>query len=138
MTPVSPGLFTLNSSGSGQLSALNEDYTTNGPGNPLTRGHIIQLYGTGQGMVANAPPDGILDPGLAPSVQTPVVQIGGITVAPSSVTYSGLAPGLVGVWQIDVIVPTTVTAGNSVPVVVTLGTLPSSNPAGLKSTIALQ
>ncbi len=138
MTPVSPGLFTLTSSGSGQLAALNEDYTVNGPGNPLTRGHVIQLFGTGQGMVSNPPPDGVLDPGLAPSAQIPVIQIGGITVAPTSVSYSGLAPGEVGVWQIDVIVPTTVTAGNSVPVVVTLGTLPSSNPAGLKSTIALQ
>ncbi len=138
MTPVSPGLFTLNSSGSGQISALNEDNTINGPGNPLTRGHIIQLYGTGQGAVSGAPADGMEDTGLAPTAVLPQIQIGGITVPPANILYSGLAPTLIGVWQIDVIVPTTVTAGYSVPVVVTLSSIPSSDPAGLKSTISLQ
>jgi uncharacterized protein (TIGR03437 family) len=141
MTPLSPGLFTLNGAGFGQLAALNDDYTVNGPGNPLTRGHIIQIFGTGQGSVSSAPAAGMLDTGLAPTAVTPVVQISTVTVPPANIMYSGLAPGLVGVWQLNVLVPTTVTAGSSVPVVVTMNGVPSnnpSNPASLKTTIALQ
>jgi uncharacterized protein (TIGR03437 family) len=139
LTPVSPGLFTLNSTGYGQLSALNEDNTVNGPGNPLTRGHIIQIFGTGQGAVTGGPPDGMLTTGLAPTVVSPQVQISNITVPPENITYSGLAPGLIAVWQINVLVPTTVTAGGSVPVVVSLSSVPSSDPSSnLRATIALQ
>jgi uncharacterized protein (TIGR03437 family) len=138
MTGVSPGLFTLNASGIGQLAALNEDFTVNGPGNPLTRGHVIQIFGTGQGMVSNAPPDGMLTTGLAPTLTNPQIQIGTITVPDSNILYSGLAPGLIGVWQINILVPTTVTAGSSVPVIVTLNSVPSSDPSGLKTSISLQ
>jgi uncharacterized protein (TIGR03437 family) len=139
LTPVSPGLFTLNSTGFGQLAALNEDNTVNGPGNPLTRGHVIQIFGTGQGGVTGGPADGMLDTGLAPTVVRPQIQISTITVPDANILYSGLAPGLIGVWQIDVLVPTTVTAGGSVPVTVSLSSVPSNDPSSiLKTTIALQ
>jgi uncharacterized protein (TIGR03437 family) len=139
LTPVSPGLFTLNATGFGQLAALNDDNTVNGPGNPLTRGHVIQIFGTGQGAVTGGPADGMLDTGLAPTVVAPQVQISTITVPASNVIYSGLAPGLIGVWQIDVLVPTTVTAGASVPVVISLSSVPSTDPSSnLRTTIALQ
>ena len=139
LTPVSPGLFTLNATGFGQLAALNEDNSVNGPGNPLTRGHVIQIYGTGQGAVTGGPPDGTLDVGLAPTAVTPQIQISNITVPPEDIKYSGLAPGLIGVWQIDVLVPTTVTAGSSVPVIISLSSVPSSDPSSnLRTTIALQ
>jgi uncharacterized protein (TIGR03437 family) len=139
VTSASPGLFTLNAQGYGQLSALNDDNTVNGPGNPLTRGHIIQIFGTGQGAVMNAPPDGTPPTGLAPSLATPQVQISTIMVPPENIIYSGLAPGLVGVWQIDILVPTTVTAGSAMPVMINLNSVPSNDPAStLRATIALQ
>lgn len=139
LTPVSPGLFTLNGSGYGQLAALNDDNTVNGPGNPLTRGHYIQIYGTGQGAVTGGPPDGTLDTGLAPTAITPQIQISTIAVPQANILYSGLAPGLIGVWQIDVLVPTTVTAGQSVPIIISLSSVPSSDPSStLRTTIALQ
>lgn len=139
VTAVSPGMFSLNSTGTGQLLALNEDNSVNGAGNPLTRGHVIQFFGTGQGAVSNAPPDGTPATGLAPTVLTPQIQIGSITIPPENILYSGLAPGLIGVWQIDVLVPTTVTANYTVPVIITLGSIPAYDPAStLKATIALQ
>jgi uncharacterized protein (TIGR03437 family) len=139
LTPVSPGLFTLTSSGFGQLAALNEDNTVNGPGNPLTRGHVLQMFGTGQGAVMGGPPDGNVSTGLAPTVVTPQVQISTILVPPENVLYSGLAPGLIGVWQINVVVPTTVTAGGSIPVMVSMSSVPSNDPSSnLRTTIALQ
>ena len=139
LTPVSPGLFTLNATGFGQLAALNEDNTVNGPGNPLTRGHVIQIFGTGQGAVTSGPADGMLDVGLAPTLVRPQIQISTISVPDANILYTGLAPGLIGVWQIDVLVPTTVTAGGSVPVTISLSSVPSNDPSSnLKTTIALQ
>jgi hypothetical protein len=59
---ASPSLFTANQSGTGQASALNQDYTYNGataPAVPAARGSFLIAYGTGFG-IANPPvQDGI-------------------------------------------------------------------------------
>ena len=49
--------------------------------------------------------------------------IGGVTVAPS---FAGLAPGFVGLYQVDAQVPASVTAGNAVPVFMTVEGVPSN------------
>ena len=104
MNAVFPGLFSDTGNGIGTVAALNQDNTINGPTNPATAGQIIQMFGTGQGFVAGAPADGY----GATAVQTatpPIVFIAGMPVDPSAVKYSGLAPGLSGVWQINVAIP---------------------------------
>ncbi len=126
LAPVSPGLFTLSGSGSGQLAALNAaDGSVNTASKPLVRGRYLTLFGTGQGPVPNQPPDGMPATDATPTSETPRVVIGGIDLQPSDIQYSGLAPGLVGVWQINVRVPQEVTAGNQIPVVVYLRSVPS-------------
>ena len=126
LAPVSPGLFTLAGSGSGQLAALNAvDGSVNTASKPLVRGRYITLFGTGQGLVANAPPDGTPATDITPTTDRPRVVIGGVDVQDSDIQYSGLAPGLIGVWQINVRVPQEVTAGNQIPVVVYLRSVPS-------------
>jgi uncharacterized protein (TIGR03437 family) len=117
---ASPALFTADGSGLGQLAAINEDGTVNGQGNPVQRGHYISLYGTGEGFVAGAPPDGQPAPGAVPTNVNPVVYIDGVLESSSSLGqyfYSGLAPGLVGVWQINLQIPTSVPPGAAIPVV---------------------
>jgi uncharacterized protein (TIGR03437 family) len=42
--------------------------------------------------------------------------------------YSGLAPGLVGVWQINVRIPMSVPPSSSTDVVVVLNSIPSNQP----------
>jgi len=49
---------------------------------------------------------------------TPTVTIGGIQ---SQVLFSGLAPGSVGEYQVDAIVPATSSKGAAVPVVIAIG-----------------
>ena len=58
MQPAVPGLFTQTGDGIGTASALNQDNTVNSQNNPAKQGSVIQLYGTGQGFVPGAPPDG--------------------------------------------------------------------------------
>jgi uncharacterized protein (TIGR03437 family) len=108
MAPASPGLFTINASGSGQAAAINQDGSINGQSHPAPWGSVVSFYGTGSGLVANEPADGVV-PTQAESTSTaPQVVIGDQYVPAGDVTYSGLAPGLVGVWQINVKIPNTV------------------------------
>ena len=109
----SPGMFTLEGH---QIAAVNDDNTLNGAAHPAKAGHFISLYATGQGFVAGAPADGNAPTGAVPTDQHPSVYMGGTTFIPDGdVQYSGLAPGFVGLWQINAKVPTTAAPGN-VPV----------------------
>jgi uncharacterized protein (TIGR03437 family) len=121
MNATSPGFFIHNQTSDstplpgqtlpGQIAALNCntkvngqcDDAVNGTANPANPGSTIQLFLTGQGLVSNAPPDG---QGVCAAFSTgpqPVVLIGG---AIASVTYSGLAPCFIGLWQINAVIPT--------------------------------
>jgi uncharacterized protein (TIGR03437 family) len=128
MAPVSPALFTLNGLGTGQLLATNDDGTPNQPGQPVGRGHTISIFGTGQGVVPNAPPDGTPASGPVPTSVKPDVWIEPAFVDPANVTYSGLAPGMVGVWQIDFKIPDTTAPANAVQVFVRVQSVASSAP----------
>jgi uncharacterized protein (TIGR03437 family) len=43
------GIFTADSSGSGQISMANQDYTLNSAANPADKGSVVIFYGTGEG-----------------------------------------------------------------------------------------
>jgi uncharacterized protein (TIGR03437 family) len=101
----SPGMFTNDGSGGGQIAALNQDNSRNSSSNPAPKNTVIQLFGTGPGMVPNSPADGTLVSGLVPTDIKPQVWMEASYVAPENVEFSGLAPGLVGVWQINVRIP---------------------------------
>jgi uncharacterized protein (TIGR03437 family) len=119
MNTVAPALFSVDGSGQGQVVALNQDNTVNGPNNPAANGTVIQFFGTGQGIVPNMPPDGTAASGLTPTPYTPQVIIGSAAdnnpLPASYIQYSGLAPGLVGVWQINALIPSTVAPTLSSP-----------------------
>jgi uncharacterized protein (TIGR03437 family) len=106
MNAALPGLFTQAGNGMASLAAINvDDGTVNSQSNPVVAGHFISLYGTGVGNIPGAPPDGQAASGPISAPRAPTVLIFPETVTGSAVTYSGLAPGLVGVWQINVQVP---------------------------------
>jgi uncharacterized protein (TIGR03437 family) len=106
MLAANPGIFTLVGTGSGTAAAINQDGTINGPTNPAIAGQTIQIFGTGQGFVSGAPPDGTAPTGALPSAQLPVVIIGpDILTLSSQILYSGLAPDEVGVWQVNIVIP---------------------------------
>ena len=110
---TAPGLFTTNSTGSGQLSVLNQDNSVNGTSNPAKSGTVIQIFGTGAGMVPGNPPDGMVPSGALPTSVLPDVYINGYLIGPQNVLYSGLAPCCVGLWQINAMVVSP--AGTDVP-----------------------
>ena len=115
-----PALFTASGDGTGQGAILNQDNTYNSAALPAAAGTVIQIFGTGEGLVTNAPPDGFLNLGPAyPAPRLPVaVTIGGQA---ARILYAGAAPGAVaGLFQVNAIVPENTPPGNRA-VFVTVG-----------------
>lgn len=124
----SPGIFTLDGSGAGQAAAIVYEAGggtagLNSASKPAHAGDIIAIYLTGEGDYLTTPTahTGYLIPtSLTPLPQMnplPTVTIGGTT---ATVDYAGPIPGsIIGLLQINAIVPTGLTAG-AAPVVVTI------------------
>lgn len=123
LAPEAPGIFTISETGKGAV--LNEDFTLNSAENPARVGSVIQIFATGLGTVSPQVPPGQPTPvsPLSETVTTPVVLIGGI---PADVTYSGLAPGTIGVNQIDARIPVGVQADPSVTLQIQIGAAASN------------
>jgi uncharacterized protein (TIGR03437 family) len=122
---VSPGLFTASQDGKGQAAATNQDGRVNSSANAATKGSVITLYGTGQGQVSPPVSDGVAAPGspLSSTVTVPTSDARTcVTSQPSmcvavgtsfgEIQYSGLAPGYIGLWQINVKIPQDAATGN--------------------------
>ncbi|MCC7175185.1 MAG: hypothetical protein IT159_08310 [Bryobacterales bacterium] len=85
-------------------------------------GDTLVLYGVGFGSVSPDVPPGEIAPAANSLNQRLEVRIGG---APAAVTYAGLAPGSIGVYQLNVAVPA-VAAGDAVPLTFTLDGIPGA------------
>jgi uncharacterized protein (TIGR03437 family) len=125
LAPTGPGIFTATVNGRPQGAVLNKDFTLNTPANPARLGDIIQVFATGQGQVSNTPANGAPAPSspLATTPAPPVVLIGG---RQADIAFSGLAPGFVGLWQINAVVPATISAGDAVTVQIVYGNATSN------------
>ncbi|HWP86158.1 MAG TPA: hypothetical protein VNN17_13265, partial [Terriglobia bacterium] len=117
-----PGIFTIDGT-RGAVLISNTDTlaaaTGSVPGRnarPANRGEFITIYCSGLGPVNDPPPSG--SPATANPLSrtlTPVsVSIGGVVA--SNVSFSGLSPGFVGLYQVDVPVPANAPTGDAVPV----------------------
>ncbi len=159
MASVSPAIFCgasggcLLNGGFYQAAVLNQDSSVNSATNPAARGSVIQIFCTGQGALNNPPADGAAA-GISPfatTPQTPRVAIGtcfvddcGALLAgdPTNgqwVTYSGLAPGYAGLWQINVQIPMAVPPAAQVPIGIQYDGVPSHSPSsGFGLTIAVK
>jgi len=127
MNVVSPGIFTVNSTGSGQgvvtIAATGQTATA---ATPAPRGQYITIYCSGLGPVSNQPSTGAASP-TSPASNTlliPTVAIGGVQ---APVQFSGLTPGLVGLYQINVLVPSTVIPGSAVTLALTINGVSSNS-----------
>jgi trimeric autotransporter adhesin len=133
-----PGIYTANQQGTGQGAVLTSDNSLDAPtgafpgAHPATRGDYIQIYCTGLGAVTNPPASGAAAPSapLSFTVNTVTASIGGIA---APVLFSGLAPGFIGLYQVNVTVPAGAPVGGTVPLTLSVGSA-TSNAA----TVAIQ
>jgi uncharacterized protein (TIGR03437 family) len=129
---TAPGIYTLNTSGTGPGAILNQDLlTTATAATPAPKGSTVAVYMTGEGLtIGNA--DGAIATSLKNPVAAVTATIGGV---PATVVYAGTAPGIVnGVMQVNVTVPAGAPSGSAVPIVITVGS--AGSQAGV--TMAIQ
>ena len=130
---VSPGIFTVNQQGTGQRAVLIANTATLAaptgtiPGRearPANRLEFISIFCTGLGEVTNRPPSGApaTGDGLSTTLQTARVTIGSVEVP---VSFSGLT-GSVGLYQVDVQVPSEEPTRDAVDVAIIIGGVTSN------------
>ena len=99
---TSPGIYSLNQSGTGAGAILHSDYSVVNAANPASPGETVLIYLTGLGSVNPPVADGTATSGLSYSNSQPAVLVGGFS---GTVVYSGLAPGYPGLYQLNVTLP---------------------------------
>jgi uncharacterized protein (TIGR03437 family) len=126
LSPLAPGLLSTNAQGTGQgvIIVAGTDQIAS-PARPVNRTEAVSIYCVGLGLVSEAPASG--SPAsltaLARAINTPTVEFGGV---PGKVLFAGLAPGLIGIYQVNVQLPLNAPAGSSVPVVLKAGSIASN------------
>ena len=96
---VAPAIFLMGNSGAGAV--LNQDFSMNGPANPLPRGQVLVVYATGLGAVAKQ--------GQLWVTSAPVTALVNGQELPAE--FAGLAPGYVGLYQVNVRIPAATAPG---------------------------
>ncbi|MGH9719818.1 MAG: S8 family serine peptidase [Bryobacteraceae bacterium] len=124
----SPASFEYDDAASGRrlVAALDANFALLTAANAARRGQAIQIYANGLGPVDNQPASGEPSPGAEPLARTrvvPTVTLGG---RPAQVLFSGLAPNLVGLYQINVVVPADTPTGIQ-PVVISINGVESKS-----------
>jgi uncharacterized protein (TIGR03437 family) len=99
-----PGVLTANESGTGGAAALHLNYTLVTASNPATVGETIQLFVTGLGAVTPAVADGVGASVSTLSTTNDTIDIF-VDGQQAVVSFSGLAPGFAGLYQVNFVVP---------------------------------
>ncbi len=127
--PNAPSVFTTDAGPLTNVPAIvrNDDGLLVTESHPIHRksGAALVIYLTGLGPTAPAVGDGMPAPAnpLSLSITVPTVTLGGVDLP---LLYSGLAPGMVGVDQVNVDVPFNAPTGTSVPLKINQGSFASS------------
>ena len=114
---TSPGIYTLDQSGSGGGAILHADYSLVNAAKPAIGGETVLIYLTGLGTVT----PGLTD-GTAGTITTlyrtdadVVVYVGG---QQATVLFKGLAPGYPGLYQLNVTLPQFLKASGNLPLAI--------------------
>ena len=115
---VAPGIFTANQQGTGIAAVLHEDGVTSVTAqNPARPNEVVVFFATGLGALTPALATG------APSVGNQTVTAATVTIdgAQAEVQFSGAAPGVVGLNQINLRIPPGTRSAANIPVVLSIG-----------------
>jgi uncharacterized protein (TIGR03437 family) len=130
----SPGLFSTNQKGNGQGAVQIANTSTyaapsgsiSGSATQAVKpGEFITIYCTGLGAVSNPPAPGTAASNnpLSHTLTTPKVTIGGRA---ATVSFAGLSPGYVGLYQVNAQIPGDASGGSAVTVQLSIGGVASN------------
>jgi len=109
LNQTSPGIFTY---GLGYADALHSDFSLVSPSSPAQPGETIQVYLTGLGLVSPSVSDGFPGSADPPYNQTTNSITADVDGATANVSFQGLAPGFAGVYQLNVTIPSGLSASD--------------------------
>jgi uncharacterized protein (TIGR03437 family) len=128
-----PGIFLVNSANQGAVLVANTASIAAPAGTfpgsrPVQQGEYLSIYCTGLGPVLNAPATGASasDTSSTTNGGTVTVSIGGVN---APVSFSGLAPGYLGLYQVNAQVPQDSPIGPAVSLTVSVGAKHSNQAA---------
>jgi len=141
-----PGIYTDNSTGVGQASVLNQNFSLNGPAaglviggqnvptTPAAEGSVIAVFMTGGGQTNPAGTTGTVTPGGTTLYNIPGTVTATINGVNAPVKFAGAAPGEVtGVIQVNLQVPIGV-SGNNLPISIVI----NGSTTAVGPTVAVQ
>jgi uncharacterized protein (TIGR03437 family) len=105
---TTPGLFTVPAGGIGYAAAEHADGSLVSPSHPAQVGETIAVFVTGLGDVLPSIADGA--PGVSSATTSKITaSVNNLT---ATIAYAGLAPTLVGLYQVNVQIPSGIAAGD--------------------------
>lgn len=114
VAPTSPGIYSLDQSGTGAGAIEHANGSVVNAGNPANPGETVVVYLTGLGAVTPALADGTASTGNP--LNKTVLPIVYVADRQASVIFSGLAPLYPGLYQINVTIPMTISSAGNYPV----------------------
>ena len=133
VSKLQPGIFEYVPSGSNVTYAavLKPDGSAVGPSNAASRGTTVAMFMTGLG--PTSPPLSTGQLGPVPAATTNYVPLVGINGVNAPVVFSGVAPGFIGLDQVNFFIPATAPTGSNLPL-----TVSANGVASQTSRIAVQ
>jgi len=122
LAPTSPGVFSFDLNGLGR--GIIVDSLTFEPisvDNPASGGQFVSIFLTGLGELNPPVADGFPAPGVEPlarATDSNIQVIFGFIPEAGNVIYAGAAPNFVGLYQINVVVPSLTIVGAEVPIAI--------------------
>jgi uncharacterized protein (TIGR03437 family) len=114
-----PGIFTVNQQGTGQGAILDKNGKLVDASAAAKAGDIVQVFCTGLGPTNPAVASGQAGPKSEPLARVVAAVEARIGDKPAVVHFAGLAPGFVGLYQVNVQVPDGLAPGPAVSLVLT-------------------
>ncbi|GEM_PF-2884903 len=120
-----PAAFTASQSGAGTAVLHAADSSLVTSSNPAVAGEFLEIFANGLGALTTPLADGATSTVADSAANDVSVTIGGL---PVTVSYAGIAPGFVGLNQINVNVPTGLKSGSNA-LVISVNGVPSTGSA---------
>jgi uncharacterized protein (TIGR03437 family) len=109
VSAMAPGIFLIGNPPIGAIT--DQNFNLVGPSNPVPRGQALVIFATGLGTVTQS--------GELLRTDTPVsVMLNGIELPAS---FAGLAPGFIGLYQVNVSIPVSIAPGLGIPLMLNVG-----------------
>jgi len=109
---TTPGVFTQDESGAGYAAALHKNGSLVTPDSPAQAAETVAVFMSGLGTVFPAILDGVGAPSN-PTSTTSNTFSADISGTAATIAFEGLAPGFAGLYQVNILIPSGLTAGDN-------------------------